>query len=212
MNFNIAANIRRELDEIGIAEVRDFFSTDISSTFAEELIASADRAEPSGGYKYSLKYDEIASHAIHRLCKSEDFAAFADEILRGLLNFSVSTRDIELGYSIIKNRGDRVPYHFDARNCLNFIFPIVLPARKNGHVDLICFPNVIGFRRSSMDRAVGRLITHFPIARSLFAKAHVSYRIGAMYAFYGCRTFHGVEAADYDGLRAVASVVVRWRA
>lgn len=206
-----ADRLRRDLDTVGIAEIEDFFPEDLHRIFASEILASVDRAKPSSGYKYSLKYEEVVDHTLFRLVRSQPFVDFTNLIIRGIVPYEFVPEDIQMGYSIIKGRGDRVPYHFDVRNVLNFIIPIILPRQKTGHVDLWTLPNIVGFRRTTASRMVGRMLHLAPIARRAFRAVPVTYKERNLLAFYGRRTYHGVEPAELDALRAIASINIRFR-
>lgn len=211
MTDETARRMRDELDRTGLTEIRDFFPADLHQRFIDEILASVDKAKPSSGYKYSLKYEDVAEHALWHLVQSPEFAAFTNKVLKGIMPYDFTPADIKMGYSILKGQGDKVPYHFDGLNALNFIIPITLPQQNPGHVDLWALPNIVGFSRTLYSRMVSKMLQWFPISQHLFPRVGVVYHERALTAFYGCRTYHGVEPAVQDKLRVIASINIRMR-
>ena len=206
------AVVRRDLDEKGLATLEDFFTPEEHGVFVEDALAAVAGARPSNnGYKYSLKDGEIEGHALCRFAKSTAFIGFLQSILQrepAVEPRPLGPENIRIGYSILKEAGDKVFYHFDSLNHLNVIVPIVLPERPAGHIDLHCLPNIIGSPIRLRDRVVTSLIHRVPASRQLFRQAELVYRPRALHLFYGCRTYHGVEPAPGDGLRVIASINV----
>ncbi len=203
-----ANKIRKQLDLVGYCELPDFISQDLFLSFVKDIEDSIHLAKPSSGYKYSLKYEAIVDHKLAQLVNSNQFRDFVNIILKDL-SMPIENDQIKIGYSILKGKGDKVPYHFDSLNLLNIIFPIILPNKSKNFIDLWTLPNIISFHPKYFEKIKFIVIMKIPFLIKLFRKG-IKYHERSLHAFYGSRTFHGVEPILVDGLRVIASINIRF--
>lgn len=207
-----STKIKESLNLSGVYTIEDFFPNDLLTIFQKEVIAQINNVKSSSANaKYSLKYDDIKNHSISNWTNSEDFISFINTLIEDIVPHKISKDDIKLGYSILKEKGNNVPYHFDSLNILNLIVPIILPdpsKKDENHVDLYIVPNILPFNENLFTKIKSKIIQKLV---SILAKKPLKYKEGAIHIFYGRRTLHGVKPIKIDGLRVILSVNIRFK-
>jgi hypothetical protein len=211
-----AGRLRRVLDECGFAILRRFTGPETQSAYRAELLAAIDQAgKNAGAKKYNLKGAAVAGHAVAVRARGDDLlrlvnalAAITPRPTENLLE----PPNVRTGYSIVKNAGDAVAFHFDDLNFLNLIVPVALPDAVTYPSWLWIWPNLLAPGPRASGRWIGRIATlaaNSPL-RTLLPLKRIQYREGDAVLFYGSRSLHGVLGAPIDGVRAIASLSYSW--
>ena len=209
--------IRRELDSKGVVELREFLTPEAHELLKQQILEleSAATTSSAGSHKkYALKADKLATTRVGQLARSQYVVDLVNRLLGDFEDaeawIGTPIREDELipGINIMRAPGDTTAYHFDG-TYLNLILPVVVPkiegARRG---QLVLYPNVRSFRRSFWSRKVVAGIARIPLLRGMWKKLEVDYVEGALYAFYGYRTLHGVDAPAEPGLRCITNLTV----
>jgi hypothetical protein len=209
--------VRIGLDDKGVVILSEFIRAEDMATMKADLLRSKEKMKPSsGGKKYSLKYDDISDHAVVRMASSAEMLCFINAIIsvsNPIASRVLESADVQVGYSITQGVGDFVSFHYDTRNVINCIVPIIMPtADGSASSYLWAWPNLVGFTPTFKDRVRSRALLTLLQSRlgSRMQGHRYEYREGHAVLFYGSRTLHGVRPTNIDGLRVVASINYRW--
>lgn len=209
--------IRVALDEQGVVELPGFLEPGARALLAEQILAlegAASRSDAGGNRKFSIKGDSLSGTVVGELARS----AFMHELVNGLLGAvdgrpalvdpAIRSDEIIPGISLMRGPGDVTAYHFDG-SYLNLIFPVIIPkltgARRG---QLVIYPNLRPFAKSFWSTKAIPALVRVPPLRRLWRRREVDYREDTVYAFYGYRSYHGVESPSEAALRCITNMTV----
>jgi hypothetical protein len=205
------AAIRRELDTVGVAELRDFLTADAHGLLKQQILdlESAATSSTSGSNKkYALKGDQLRGTVVGDLARSDVILAIVNGILAPVTDEPIRPDEIVPGINIMRGPGDVTAYHFDG-TYLNIILPVIVPqisGERRGQ--LIAYPNIRSFKQSFWDTKVVPALARVKPLHRIWRRQEVDYAERGAYLFYGYRTLHGVESPAEAGLRCVTNMTV----
>jgi hypothetical protein len=210
-------DLRRQLDDEGVVELRDFLEPDAHARLREQILELERKATSSfdeGNRKYAVKGNALAPTVVGELARSSYILELVNRLLGPFDDAPSQTSDpvapdeIVPGINIMRGPGDVTAYHFDG-TLLNLIFPVTIPKLQGAHRgQLVIYPNIRSFRRTFWDRKVVPAIGRFDVLRKLWKRREVDYEEGGLYMFYGYRSLHGVESPDEPGLRCITNMTI----
>ncbi len=211
------SEIRATLDGQGLAELPGFLTPAAHALLKEQILALESAASPSdegGNRKFSIKGDKLSDTVVGQLARS----TFMLDLVGGLLgpvdgrpalvDPPIRSDEIIPGISLMRGPGDVTAYHFDG-SYLNLIFPVVIPKLSGSRRgQLVIYPNVRPFEKTLWSTKAIPALLRLPTLRRLWERREVDYQEDTVYAFYGYRSYHGVESPREAALRCITNMTV----
>jgi hypothetical protein len=209
--------IREALDEHGLVELPDLLTPAAHTLLKEQILAlesAAARSDKGGNRKFSIKGDRLSDTVVGQLAKSTFMCDLVNNLLGGadgrpaLVDPPIRSDEIIPGISLMRGPGDVTAYHFDG-SYLNLIFPVVIPkllGSRRGQ--LVIYPNIRSFKRSLWSTKVIPALLRVRTLRRFWERREVDYQEDTVYAFYGYRSYHGVESPTEAALRCITNMTV----
>ena len=209
--------LRQTLDVKGLAELLAFLTPAAHALLREQILALESEAAPSvqgGNRKFSIKGDKLSETVVGRLAKSNFMLDVVNSLLgqvddhKALVDPPIRSEEIIPGISLMRGPGDVTAFHFDG-SFLNLIFPVIIPKIEGpNRGQLVIYPNMRPFERSLWGSKVIPALVRVPPLRRLWRRQEVDYREDTVYAFYGYRSYHGVESPGEAALRCITNMTV----
>jgi hypothetical protein len=201
--------VRAQLDETGVAELRDFLTPDAHELLKRQILdleSAAASSEGGSNKKFALKGENLKGTVVDGLAQSRYMLDLANNLLQ--LKQPIGQDEIVPGINIMRGPGDVTAFHFDG-TFLNMILPVVVPKIEGPRRgQLIIYPNIRSFKKSFRDRKIVPALARVPALRRIWKRREVDYQERGAYLFYGYRSLHGVESPTEAGLRAVTNMTV----
>jgi hypothetical protein len=209
--------IRRTLDERGLVELPGLLTPAAHALLKEQILAlesAASRSDEGGNRKFSIKGDRLSETVVGQLAHSTFMHDLVNSLLGSvdgrpaLVDPPILSEEIIPGISLMRGPGDVTAYHFDG-SYLNLIFPVVIPkllGSRRGQ--LVIYPNIRPFERTLWSTKVLPALLRVPALRRLWKRCEVDYQEDTVYAFYGYRSYHGVESPTEAALRCITNMTV----
>lgn len=216
-NPSRVGEIRAALDEHGIVELPGLLRPDARALLAEQILAlegAASRSDAGGNRKFSIKGDKLSDTVVGRLAQSAFMRELVNRLLGpvdgrpALVDPAIRSDEIIPGISLMRGPGDVTAYHFDG-SYLNLIFPVIVPKLSGPRRgQLVIYPNLRPFEKTFWStKAIPALLRASPLRR-LWKRREIDYREDTVYAFYGYRSYHGVESPAEAALRCITNMTV----
>jgi hypothetical protein len=194
-------NIRRSLDETGMAVLENFIHPD----FLNELRASVDQLTPLcySGEKRKYLTSELENTGFYEVTFSKYMIQLVNDIL-GDFNIHVEPSDIHPVLNILvgeKGQDSVKGWHFDA-TYLTIAMPIAMPPAGERDGKFRIWPNVRPFSQSSWRNRLYCKLAQSDLFRRAAKNYAVNFVPGNLYLFYGFRSLHGTDILDSQQLRA----------
>jgi hypothetical protein len=205
------AEIRRELDTVGVMELKGFLTADAHGLLKQQILdleSAATMSTAGGNRKYALKGEQLRGTVVGELARSELMLGIVNGILAPVTDDPIRSEEVVPGINIMRGPGDVTAYHFDG-TYLNIILPVVVPQISGDHRgQLIAYPNIRSFRRTFWDTKVVPALARIKPLHRIWRRREVDYSERGAYLFYGYRTLHGVESPAEAGLRCITNMTV----
>lgn len=209
--------IREALDEHGLVELPNLLTPAARTLLKEQIFALESAASPSdngGNRKFSIKGDSLRNTVVGQLSQSLFMHDFVNNLLGpvdglpALVDPPIRSEEIIPGVSLMRGPGDVTAYHFDG-SYLNLIFPVAIPKLSGSRRgQLVIYPNIRSFEKTLWSTKVLPALLRLPALRRLWGRREVDYQEDTVYAFYGYRSYHGVESPSEAALRCITNMTV----
>lgn len=209
--------LRHTLDAEGVAELPGFLTPEAHALLREQILALESEATPStqgGNHKYAIKSDRLTDTVVGQLARSDFMLGTVNALLGprdgrpALVEPPIRSEEIIPGINLMRGPGDVTAFHFDG-SYLNLIFPVIIPTiESQNRGQLVIYPNMRPFQKSFWGSKVIPALVRVPPLRRLWKRREVDYREDTVYAFYGYRSYHGVESPAEAALRCITNMTV----
>ncbi len=209
--------IRAALDEDGVVELAGLLTPAARTLLEQQILAlesAASRSDGGGNRKFSIKGDALNDTVVGQLARSSFMRDLVNNLLGpvdgrpALVEPAIRSDEIIPGISLMRGPGDVTAYHFDG-SYLNLIFPVIIPkisGPRRGQ--LVIYPNIRAFKKTLWSTTVIPALLRVPVLRRLWRRREVDYSVDTVYAFYGYRSYHGVESPTEAALRCITNMTV----
>jgi hypothetical protein len=186
----LAARLKTELDEIGVATLKSAIPP---QTLQRMRDFALQQTEYTGKNTCKTVWREQLDGTIFaEICVSDFIKTISNHLVEHLHCRPIGDDDVWAGLRIMVSESHPHfrTYHFDAA-LVTAIIPVFLPDKSCSEPgDFVCYPNIRKVKPGLLERALHSVVRRFGLAPLLYKKLVVPLEIGNIYFFWGCRTFH----------------------